>query len=471
MFLFRLLFASTIFVTAMRIGAAVRLSTGQPVVTIPLRAARGNNAGLSLLERQRISERAEFQATLGEMRAEAQKLHALQYYGEVSVGTPPQRFKVIFDTGSSHLLVPSSTCESVACTSHVQFFENRSSTAIPIAWPDAPLERVQDPTNRDTDVINFAMGDCMGQYVRDTVCLGGHCVYADLIEMTEESDNPFKPAEWDGVLGLAQALTDSVEFNVFMKLVQNATPALHKPVFAVYLGERIEDEAEITFGDYNEARMSSPLRWFNLSEEGYWQFQFADFTVDGKPTGLCAKYGERQCQAVLDTGSSLLMGPSADVKPLVSLLGFGNDTHTDCSAGKKFPKLGIMVGGEKFEMEEGDYVDRQPMESSKELCWAHLLPMGSTGRGPVFVLGMPFLRAFYTIYDARERRIGVARAARAGAAGQSLHASAAAGEVPLLALRPADTDLTDGKRHSNEAVQPRPNAQSALRANGKKKVL
>merc|ERR1719191_2521333 len=131
------------------------------------------------------------------------------------------------------------------------------------------------------------------------------------------------------------------------------------------------------------------------------------------------------------------MGPQGDLNMLLKELSFGNDTTRNCSEDVVFPTLGFVIAGKEFTMKPDDYMDRsrdETMPKGVETCWAHLMPIGDTGRGPVFVLGMPFLRSFYTAYDVREKRIGIAVARQDGSG--KADATLAAAEVPLVAVRP-----------------------------------
>lgn len=327
------------------------------------------------------------------MIARARASHASEYYGTVSVGTPPQNFLVVFDTGSGNLLIPSSECGDESCKSHKRYIADNSTSQhqVGFAETDGPVGKDGD---RDIVTITFGTGEMSGMFVRDKICIGDICSTANFVSATEMSDEPFSFVPFDGILGLALAgMSEAPKFNLIDAMISQKV--LKNNLFAVYFGADGE-QSEITFGSYKEELMATPIFWAPVSVPGYWQVDMADITIGNKEQLLC----KDRCQAAVDTGTSLLAGPTDIIESLTNSL----NVSSDCSNYATLPNLGFVVADHILNLEPSDYVDKDDTGCTVGLMSLDVPPP----KGPLFIFGDPFLRKYYTVYDREHLRVGFA---------------------------------------------------------------
>jgi phytepsin len=229
-----------------------------------------------------------------------------QYYGEISIGTPPQKFLVVFDTGSSNLWVPSEKCSyfDIACWLHNRYDNSKSSTYI---------------ANGTSFSIEYGSGSLTGFLSQDTVTIGGLQIKNQVFaEATNQPGLTFIMAQFDGILGLAfeKISVDGVVPVWYNMISQNL---VSKKVFSFWLNRQSNSNVggELLFGGIDSTHFTGGIHYVPLTNETYWMFKMDDVLLNGKSQGYCSK----GCHAIADSGTSLLAGPSTIVAEINKKLG------------------------------------------------------------------------------------------------------------------------------------------------------
>jgi len=318
------------------------------------------------------------------LTAMTEVIHKTAYWGKIQMGSPPQEFSVIFDTGSGNLILPSTACSMPGCDTHRKFKREDSSTA----------EAVLNEKGEGEAEISFGTGDIEGEFYKDKMCIGsGLCTDVNFIGSTRQSTEPFRETPFDGILGLGfKDLSMGNNFNIVDDFVDNGQ--MPSGQFSVFLDD--DGESSITFGGMRPELLASPIVWAPVKHPSYWQIGIDDITFNNNPTGLC----QDGCQVAVDTGTSMLAGPSDLVDSLAQKI----DLKEDCSNIHTLPNLGFQIGDKVLNLTPEDYVDQGANGCQFSLMALDVPPP----KGPLFIFGDPFLRRFYTVFDRAQSRVGFA---------------------------------------------------------------
>lgn len=314
-----------------------------------------------------------------------------QYFSEIEIGTPPQKFKVVLDTGSSNLWVPSSECGSISCYLHNKYDSSSSSTY---------------QKNGTEFAIRYGSGSLSGFVSQDTLKIGDIEIEDQhFAEATEEPGLAFVFGQFDGILGLGY---DTISVNKMVPPFYNMVnqKKLDEPVFAFYLGDTNKegDNSVATFGGVDKDHYKGELTTIPLRREAYWEVDFHSIALGDNVAEL------DNTGAILDTGTSLIALPStlADLlnKEIGATKNFMGQYNVDCNKRDSLPDLTFNLGGHNFSISAYDYT----LEVSGNCMSAFMGMDFPEPVGPLAIVGDAFLRKWYSVYDLGNSAVGIAEA-------------------------------------------------------------
>uniref|UniRef100_A0A7S1RWP9 Peptidase A1 domain-containing protein n=1 Tax=Alexandrium catenella TaxID=2925 RepID=A0A7S1RWP9_ALECA len=387
----------------------------------------------------------------------------LQYYAELSVGTPRQKLTGVIDTGSFELVLFSKTCED--CGRAGSYDSNASSS-----------HRAGALVNS----LTYGSGEVQANHSCDEFVVG-----------------PFPPKEqcfWEG-LSADMPLLENAKFQAIIGIGPPETPAADAWAFTVnslrhinrhfkkHLGEQLPDDLvvqanqdlstalqisrakpvlsnfEVTmfsvclgkrpgssgFFVWNDtAALRQPDLFYRLPVVGKhtWTVQMSAVHLSERvpmpsSEGVISLPGCADgCSAVIDSGTSLLVMPTATIDALVSML--NGRVGPGCGNLHQLPDIAFSLNGVEVSLPPDAYMGQvsgsmpayindvirvrrlrlHGKERQGEQCEVAVMEsFTQTDHGPLWVLGMPFFRKYYTTFDvgsnASERSIHLALASDA----------------------------------------------------------
>ncbi|KAH8887211.1 acid protease [Thozetella sp. PMI_491] len=225
---------------------------------------------------------------------------AIQWYGTISLGTPPQNFTVIFDTGSSEVLVPALNCTT--CGTHARFDPSKSTSFN--SDPNSEFDITFGTGVDSTALPMFGGPKC--KYHQETVTLGGPSTSTYFL-LCDDYPDFIQDMEPDGILGLGLG---GLYWDLWF---ENLIP---EPIFSFYYVPGPSNQGELTLGGTDPARYEGEIQQIPLNLEASekyrtWTLDVPAIFFDGLPltNSSNGKQPVVNNLAIVDTGTASMLAP------------------------------------------------------------------------------------------------------------------------------------------------------------------
>lgn len=193
----------------------------------------------------------------------------------------------------------------------------------------------------------------------------------------------------DGILGLGY---DSISIQHLPTFIESSN--LKDKSFAFYLHLNPE-KSYITLPGYDKSAMTGDFKFHDVVEKKYWSLSLNNIRTGNK------NIDTRGYKAIIDSGTSVLVGPNTIVNPLIE----GIEVEMDCSNIESLPDITFVIDSTEYVLSSREYV-LEVDDSGDRACMLAIMGQDFPEGFNYFILGDSFMRKYYTYFDKNNDRVG-----------------------------------------------------------------
>ena len=316
---------------------------------------------------------------------------AVYYIGPITIGS--ETFQTIYDTGSNLIWVPASSCAS--CGDHSKY--------------------TSPPSGESKFSIDYFSGSVSGILGTTNVSLAGASLSSFQVGLVDSVGIPnYSGAAFDGVCGLAWSSLSEGKIPSLVPALF-AAGQISANLFTIFLDPN-GGNGELNIGSIDSSKYTGEIAYLPLVAETWWKVNLNGFAVrsdDGNVSSVS------YYSAIVDSGSSLIVGPIEEITQIIAsmiesgtsvfITPDGSAYYVSCTS--SLPGLNITISGSDrqayyFYM-PGTALLMRPRGGS-DSCQLALQGHKINSDYPDWILGDPFMRSFYTVFDYNQSRVGLA---------------------------------------------------------------
>ncbi|KAH9814212.1 aspartic peptidase A1 [Melampsora americana] len=326
----------------------------------------------------------------------------IEFYGSIQIGTPALSFMIDFDTGSSDMWIKSLMCKKncgKASTNKHMYYDPKAST-----------------TSSDMNQsfkIAYGVGGVSGTMYQDIVSVSGFSVekqaFASCDMLSEDWIND--PA--DGVMGLAFESIATSHAKPWFYNAMSQNPSLSSPdtkMFSFAMGRSASGsyaQSELYIGGQNPTKYRGRFQWAPLISQTYWQIKLENLYCNNGQNPK-TKVPIKSTTAIIDSGTTYIAAPSDQAKAFWDTI-----PNSSTKAGDGFYTFPC-AQSVKMTFDFGNGLEL--LVNDLDMNLGKVSPGSSRCVGAVFsgetggdwILGISFMKSYYTTFDFANSRIGFA---------------------------------------------------------------